>query len=159
MSQPLTRFEKALGVLRKHADKGYHIDAVVKAEEFMKVMANQQPDICHRLSQALADRIASNHQNLASIFKTIEFCGCHNIALRGHCDNVTNIEKDPLDIENHGNFRALLSFRVDAGDTVLGDHLALAPRNATNTSSVIQNEVIDVLASQIRNKIIMKCDS
>ena len=154
VSQPLTKFVKALELFWKHADKGYHKEAVVKAEEFMKVMTNQQPDIRHRLSQALADWIALNRQKLASIFKAIEFCGRQNIALRGHRDNATDIEKDPLDIENHGNFRALLSFRVDAGDTILGDHLAFAPLNATYTSSVIQNQVIDVIASQIRNKII-----
>ena len=43
---------------------------------------------------------------------------------------------------------------MDAGDTVLGEHLATASRNATYTSSVIQNQVIDVLADQVRQKII-----
>ena len=59
-------------------------------------------------------------------------------------------------MENHGNFRALLDFRVDAGDTLLGQHLTAAARNATYTSSVIQNQVIDVLADQVRQKIIWK---
>ena len=59
-------------------------------------------------------------------------------------------------MENHGNFRALLDFRVDAGDTLLGQHLTAAARNATYTSSVIQNQVIDVLADQVRQKIIRK---
>ena len=102
----------------------------------------------------MADRVASNRQKLASIFKTIAFCGRQNIALRGHRDNATDIERDPSDTENHGNFQALLNFRVDAGDTVLGEHLATASRNATYTSSVIQNQVTDVLADQVRQKII-----
>ena len=33
------------------------------------------------------------------------------------CDNATNIEKDICHSENHGNFRVLLKFRVDAGDS------------------------------------------
>ena len=40
--------------------------------------------------------------------------------------------------------------------TVLGEHLASAPRNATYTSSIIQNQIIDILADQIRQKIIRK---
>ena len=43
------------------------------------------------------------------------------------------------------NFRALLNFRVDAGDTVLGEHLKAAAKNVTYTSPVIQNQIIDVL--------------
>ena len=61
------------------------------------------------------------------------------------------------EVGNHGNFRALLDFRVDAGDTLLDQHLTTSPRNATYTSSsVIQNQIIDVLSEQIRQKIIRK---
>lgn len=54
----------------------------------------------------------------------------------------------------HGNFLALLAFRVDAGDTVLGDHLSSGARNAMYTSSTIQNQIIDILADQVRQKIV-----
>ena len=43
VSRPLTVFTKALELLWKHADKAYHKEAVVKADEFLKVMTNQQP--------------------------------------------------------------------------------------------------------------------
>ena len=102
----------------------------------------------------MADTVASNHQKLASIFKVVVLCGRQNIALRGHRDNITNLEKDTLSTENHGNFWALLNFRVDSGDTVIGEHLATASRNAMYTSSVIQNQLVDVLSDQIRQKIL-----
>ena len=142
----MTTFTKALELLHKHADKGYHKEAIVRSEEFLSVMTYQQPDIRSRLNQAMAEKVASNRLELTSIFKTIVFCGRQNIALHGHRDNATNVEKDTLDTENHGNFLALLNFRVDAGDTVLGEHLASAPRNATYTFSIIQNQIIDILA-------------
>ena len=104
----------------------------------------------------MKDRIASNRQKLSSIIKTIVLCGRQNIALRGHCDNATDIENEPLDTENHGNFRALLNFSVDAGDTVLGEHLKAAAKNATCTSPVIQNQIIDVLEDQIRSETIRR---
>ena len=56
--------------------------------------------------------------------------------------------------ESHGNFWALLQFRIAAGDSVLHDHLAHAPRNATYTSPDIQNQVIDILGEYIRRQII-----
>ena len=82
------------------------------------------------------------------------FCGRQNIALRGHRDDATDIERDVDDLENHGNFRALLNFRVDAGDNVLAEHLATAPRNATYTSKTIQNQMINIIADQVRSKIV-----
>ena len=39
---------------------------------------------------------------------------------------------------------------------VIGEHLATAARNATYTSSVIQNQLVDVLCHQIRQKILDK---
>ena len=102
--------------------------------EFLKTMTHHQPDIQCHLNQAIASRISLNRQKLHLIFKTIVFCGRQNIALRGHRDDATDIERDVDDLENHSNFRALLNFRVDAGDNVLAEHLATAPRNATYTS-------------------------
>ena len=119
-------------------------------------MTNQQPDVQVRLNQAMADRIAFNRQKLSSIFKTIALCGRQNIALRGHRDNATDIERDLMGTENHGNFLALLAFRVDAGDTVLGEHLSSGAINAMYTSSIIQNQIIDILADQVRQKVVDK---
>ena len=149
VSRPLTTFGKALASLHKHADKGHHKTAVIRSEEFLKTMTHQQPDIQCRLNQSMASRISLNRQKLHSIFKTIVFCGQQNIALRGHRDYATDIERDVDDLENHGNFRALLNFRVDAGDNVLAEHLATAPRNATYTSKTIQNQMINIVAVQI----------
>ena len=108
------------------------------------------------MNQAMADRVASNRQKLASIIKTTAFCRHQNVALCGHHDNATDLEKDTF--ENHGNFWALLKFRVDAGDTVLREHLATASRNATYmyTSSTIQNQLIDIICNQIQCKLLDK---
>ena len=42
VSQPLTAFHKALELFHKHAEKGYHKDAVIKSDEFLQVMTNQK---------------------------------------------------------------------------------------------------------------------
>ncbi|CAF4586495.1 unnamed protein product, partial [Didymodactylos carnosus] len=40
-------------------------------------------------------------------------------------------------------FRALLRYRVDAGDEMLKEHLISAPQNATYISKTTQNELIN----------------
>ena len=69
--------------------------------------------------------------------------------------SVTDLERDLSGSDNHGNFLALLNFRIEAGDTVLGEHLSTAARNATYISNTVKNQ-IDVLTDQIRQKIIQK---
>ena len=83
-------------------------------------------------------------------------CGRQNIPLRGHTDNLTDVESDSQQDANHGNFHALLQFRIEAGDTVLREHLAHGSRNAMYMSSVIKNQIIDILADQIHQKILEK---
>ena len=154
-TRPLIAFAKALETLRNHANKDYHKTAVIRAEEFLKVMENQQPGISHRISQTVADTVKKNRKILSSIIKTIVLCGQQNISLRGHRDSFADVEKtSSLIPQNHGNFWALLHFRVDSGDTTLGDHLATASHNASYTSGNIQNQLIDIIGSQIRGKIL-----
>ena len=59
------------------------------------------------------------------------------------------IEDDSV---NHGNFQALLRFRVDAGDQVLKEHLETASLNATE----IQNQMISVCGDITQNRLLDK---
>ena len=70
--------------------------------------------------------------------------------LREYKDNTLDIGKDTTGCGNHGNFLALLDFRIKAGDRVLGEHLSSAARNATYTTNTIQNQIISVLAEQVK---------
>ena len=156
MTRPLTNFKKALEMLHKHTDKEHHKVAIVQAEEFERSMSGQQPDIQQRMSKSLAERISTNRQKLSSIMKTILFCGRQNIALHGHRDSALDIKRDVDDSQNHGNFVALLNFRIDVGDSVLEQHLSTAARNATYTSNTIQNQIISILADQVIQSIISR---
>ena len=57
-----------------------------------------------------------------------------------------SILRDVVGMDNHGNFVALLNFQIEAGDTVLREHMSTAARNATYTSNTIQNQIITMLA-------------
>ena len=56
---------------------------------------------------------------------------------------------DPL-----ANFLALLQFHIQAGDTVLSEHLQTAASNALYTSKMIQNEIIAMCGNIIRQNIL-----
>ena len=75
VSHALTTYNKALELCRKHTNKSHHKDAIVRADDFVKVMTNQQPSISHQLNQTLAERVATNRRKLHSIFETIILCG------------------------------------------------------------------------------------
>lgn len=55
---------------------------------------------------------------------------------------------------NDGNFRALLRFRCNSGDTVLKHHLQTAAKNATYISPQVQNEIIDACGRIITKEIV-----
>ena len=84
VTRPMTNFKKALESLRKHSGKEHHLRSIVRRDNFLKVMSNQQPAISSVLSQTTADQIAKNRLKLASIIKTIVLCGRQNISLQGH---------------------------------------------------------------------------
>ena len=96
--------------------------------------------------------MAPNKKRLVPIVKTILLCGRQTFALRGHDDSTKTIEAQPT--SNPGNFKALLQFRVDAGDKDLKLHMKTAPKNATYCSTTIQNEIIDVICTLIRKHIV-----
>ena len=95
------------------------------------------PSISQQLSDIYRNTVELNRQKLRSIIKTVVLCGKQNIALRGHRDGSSHIDKAS---GNSENFQALLNFRVEAGDKVLANHFANGSRNATYRSKTIQNE-------------------
>ena len=121
-------------------------------DEFVKVMTEQQQSIRVRLNESAMQLVACNRRKLHSIVETILLCVRQNIPLRGHRDSGLDIDRNATAC--HGNFWALLEFRIAAGDSILQDHLANIPRNAMYTSPEIQNQIIDILGDHIREKIL-----
>ena len=119
---------------------------------FQKVQLNQATSIDQQIYTLRQERLKQNRLKLRSIVETIIFCGRQGIALRGHRDDHTQVESTPH--SNHGNFLALLQFRVKAGDQVLDDHLKTAPANALYTSKTIQNELISICGNIILERIL-----
>ena len=152
LSRPLTNFKKATNELNAHDKKASYLDAVTSVDLFLKVMSGKQPPVHQQANIALANRMAANKIRLVPIAKTILLCGRQTFALRGHDHSIKTIKAQLT--SNSGNFKALLQFRVNAGEKDLELHMKTAPKNATCCSATIQNEIIDVTCTLIRKHII-----
>ena len=143
-----TNFKKAYEMCDNHAERHYHKDAVTFCDGFVKRMSGTRESVAVQFQRDLSHSIQTNKQKLGSIVETVVLCGRQNIPLRGHHDSGTDVEH-VQSIANHGKFRALLNFRISAGDTVPKRHLETAGRNAIYTSPDIQNQIINILRDQI----------
>ncbi len=153
VNRPLIDYKRATEKLTDHFQgKKFHKAALQAAEAFTATMNNPDLAIDRRLSSERSKRAAENRLKLSSIAETVLFCGRQGLAFRGHRDDGPSIEENPH--ANHGNFLALLQFRVQAGDHVLEEHLKTAPGNALYTSKTVQNQMIAIPGDNIRRKLL-----
>lgn len=158
VTRPLTNFKNLTGVnsdLEVHARNIYHKQAMISGKEFLKCYHNPQLEVSNLLDETHLSRVKENRERLIPIVKTIIFLGKQNIPLRGHRDDgpiLTNCMPE----KNEGNFRALLRFRVDAGDKCLENHLKTASSRATYISKTLQDQLIECCRVEILSKILKR---
>lgn len=148
-------WKHALEYFRSHSQTTYHRNAVVLAENFVSIYNKKRKSIIEQLDKSITVQNEDRKKRLVPIVETIIFCGRQCIALRGNVDSGPIRLDEPEPINNDGNFRALLRMRCNSGDEVLRNHLITAPLNATYTSPIIQNEIIDICGGIIKKEI---CD-
>ena len=146
---PLVNWKNALADLRAHENLGYHLDSMARLLAFRHSMEHPAQRVDQTMSESSRIRVQQNREILISIVKSLELCGRQGLALRGHRDDATNV-----DLLNKGKLKAIIDFRVDAGDTVLGRHLVSTRRNATYISKTSQNDLLDCMASAILETIV-----
>ena len=131
--------------------------ATTQAQYFISVFKNKKEDIFESLDSSRKAQALQNRAKLNPIGKTVIFCGCQVIPLRGHSDTGTLALPDGDPAVNNGDFHTLLHFRNDAGDVALKEHLESCMRNATYISPKIQNEIVatwgDIIIEDITNSI------
>ena len=92
------------------------------AESFKQIYKNITCNVQELANSSVKKKVAENRKKLVSIVKTIILHGRENIPLRGHregsCSSLLE-DNEP----NRGTFNVLLRFRVDAGDSILKEHL------------------------------------
>ena len=149
VSKPLDRFDDLTGkngVLTRHQITNYHQRSVIALDAFKKVLIDRsQLDICSHLDKEHQKAVEQNRAYLIPIVDTILTCARQNIAFRGHRGESGSVSAEGFEpIENDGNFRALLRYRLRGGDMSMSfqAHVKTANGNATYQSPSIQNAII-----------------
>lgn len=157
--EPLKAFDDLLGengALLVHQRNQYHQRAVQAGKDFLQTFHKPAAEIINRVSAQREAQIKENRERLKPIVSTIIFCGQQNISLRGHRDDGPLYQEKDSPVENDGNFRAILRFRIDSGDTVLRNHLETAKSNATYISKTTQNELIEACKEEIQDIVLKR---
>lgn len=152
VNQPFQRWKDAKEVFRNHSELKYHRDSVIFGQNFLDVQNKKIVSISGRIDKFRAAEIKLNRQILSAIIETIIFIGRQEIASRGHRDSGAILLESP--VENDGNFRSLLRFRMSAGDEILRNHLQTS--KLRYTSPKVQNEIIQIIGENILDKIVPK---
>lgn len=132
------------------------------AKCFVSTYQNPEVDIRNRLSIERKKQVTENRSRLIPILKTIILHGQQNIPLRGHRDDGALLDDSGgfnIVENNDGCFRALLRFRIDAGDNELKEHLKNARSNATYISKTTANQLIKCCEEEILCDITKKINS
>lgn len=127
-------------LIKRHLlEKSKHHEYMRMADDFMKVVQCKSPSIASTLSKAHQESIAKNRHVLSKVIEVILLCSRQNIPLRGHR-------------EDHSNFHAILHTMAKT-DAILAEHLAFST-DVKYTSPEIQNEIINICAKHVLNKLI-----
>lgn len=151
VTEPFNKWKDASELFDRHQNNGYHKFCMMKAIEFLKVFDQKQDDVFVQLHKRNDTEIRRNREILKIIIKTVELCGRQGIALRGGHDS-GDLELD-TPLQNDGNFRSLLRYRIQNDDDLFLNHIKNCGKNATYISADIQNEVISIMAEHIQQQI------
>ena len=119
----------------------WHKGALQDTNNFLTTVQRSELTVVSEMDWAVNKAVTQNREKLFPILSSILFCCSHDIALRGR-------------ESTSGNLCDLLRFRIEAGDTVLKDHMEGSNKNARNTSVRVQNELIVLTEEVVRDNIV-----
>lgn len=132
----------AKGVLARHANCITHKQSTIAWNQSLAL--EKHHSVAEQLGIARAEQIKKNRHYVMTIIEVLLLCSKQEIALRGHDESDTSLNK--------GNFREILEV-IARHDSVVKDRLNHGPRNAMYSSPTIQNNILSIMASLVRRKI------
>ena len=154
---PLSNFKKISGsiennLLKKHENSACHKLSIAAQTDFLSQYKNPNNSL-----EGLSKKISEEKKNeilwsLKLIFSSILYLVKNNLPLRGHRENIED------ENTNNGCLIGLIQL-IKSIDPVFNKYFDTAPKNATYLSPKIQNEIIDITASIIREKILKELKS
>ena len=129
---------------RKHENCSNHIGNCIKLSLLGRVNIASQLDEGNRIAtQRHNEQVKKNRHALTRIVDCIDFCGTHELALRGSDETANSLHK--------GVFLDMVD-RYSLLDSQLADHLS-STNVAKYTSKTSQNELLDCMFSVYKEKL------
>ena len=143
VNSPFRKWVKVSKIVKGHKDTLYHKISIECAIDFRQSINRPELSINARISTEIFNRIQENRHILKCCANCIIYCGKQCIALRGDCENLEKLDRNP------GNFLSMLKVLANY-DPTLKKHLDKPrQRNATYLSPHTQNELIDIIGKKI----------
>ena len=139
--------------LSAHAATDIHTTAMIKWVNAKEAIKNNN-SITTQLNSFHTEKVKENRKYLQILLETIAMMGKQNLSFRAHTEDRTNLTQ--LSNTNRGNFLEIL-YLQSRHSPFLRERLEILRENKSHgpwTSSHIQNELIDLLASFTRKKIV-----
>ena len=130
------------GSLISHEKCLSHKESVIAWGQYKA--STQRGSVADRLGNLRSEQIKQNKHYMLSVCDILRFCCTQEIALRGHDESSQSLKR--------GNFLELMNLMA-RHDPIVSDRLQNGPQNAKYTSPLIQNTIIGIMASKIRQKI------
>lgn len=155
INEPYKDWKKIHGKMKTHMDALHHKESQLKMEKFMQVQAGQLQSALESQSSAHAKIVAKNKKIMGSLFACMRLCVERGFARRGKKDGglPTIDEEGESESVNLGNFKAIVAFRVNSGDTILKEHLQTGANNAMYVSSAAQDDMLEIILDSIHEEI------
>jgi hypothetical protein len=127
-----------------HQKSQNHMESMVRWQEFKKRKA-ENLSICQLMSDAHKKLVAENMHYVKTLTQVLRYTCTQKIAQRGH--------REHLDSSNKGNFLELMHLLAEK-DPVVKEKLS--KQQAKYTSPKIQNELVNIMAAEIRREIVQQ---
>ncbi|XP_046856212.1 zinc finger MYM-type protein 1-like [Xenia sp. Carnegie-2017] len=145
----LTNWKKS-SKLAKHGKSENHVRSMTRWLQF-KAMERKKTSVLQQLNSAHQDQVAINRQYLKVIIQSLMYTAQQNVAIRGH----EEIRGDIWEISdiNRGNFLELLCIRCNDLPWLKSKLQSQLQTHAQWTSPAIQNELLEIVASVMLERI------
>ena len=130
-------------MLSKHDTSCSHKQSMLSWCEYTK-NTRKGTSIADRIDSSRRIQIENNRHYLRNVAEVLLVCGRQDLALRGHNESPSS--------SNRGNFLEILNL-VANHDGIIEERIKRGPRNATYTSSGIQNTILAILGDIVRTRV------
>ena len=147
-----SKYSKALGkdgVLVCHEQTQMHRTEMQLADTFLQTQRNPSVRVDSLLLRQQSERSHNNREILREFVRAVEFLAKQGLSFRGHHDSKVDFSEEE---SNKGNFITALQL-LGKSNSLLQKHLLSAQKNAKYSSKTVQNEVIHIYASKIKENV------